>query len=157
MPDSFSELRHAGGSNKPWVVGGIFALALALIGVALAGAYWSSQPGADTPPATVTVTAQPLSPAADIAPAGTYSGTFNNLRDDARRPQKAAWPVVATFGEGTAMVVYPPLGMHRAYRRLLAQRAPHHTLLLDHRGRRHCRRPLGSCVARTRSGRAHLC
>ena len=37
MPDSFSELRTAGGSNKPWVAGGIFALALALIGVALAG------------------------------------------------------------------------------------------------------------------------
>lgn len=110
MPDSFSELRSAGGSNKPWVAGGIFALALALIGVALAGAYWSSQPGASTPPATVTVTAQPAASAPETVPAGTYSGTFNNLRDDARRPQKAAWPVVATFGGGTATVTYPRSG-----------------------------------------------
>ncbi|OHF37563.1 hypothetical protein [Corynebacterium sp. HMSC074A01] len=110
MPDSFSELRHAGGSNKPWVAAGVFALALALIGVALAGAYWTSQPGADTAPATVTVTAQPSSAAPEDAPVGTYSGTFNNQREDARRPQKAAWPVVATFGAGTATVTYPRSG-----------------------------------------------
>lgn len=112
MPDSFSELRTSGGSNKPWVAAGVFALALALIGVALAGAYWSSQPGATSTPATVTVTAQPSAgapPAGEVA-AGTYSGTFNNLREDARRPQKASWPVVATFGGGTATVTYPRSG-----------------------------------------------
>ena len=36
MPDSFSELRTAGGPNKPWVVGGVLALIVAIIGVALA-------------------------------------------------------------------------------------------------------------------------
>ena len=36
MPDSFSELRTAGGPNKPWVIGGVLALITAIIGIALA-------------------------------------------------------------------------------------------------------------------------
>ena len=62
MPDSFSDLRTAGGPNKPWVVGGVLALVVAIIGVALAAAYWSAHPApeaSDEVPATVTVTAQP--------------------------------------------------------------------------------------------------
>ena len=62
MPDSFSELRSAGGPNKPWVVGGVLALIVAMIGVALAAAYWYANPKPEPTnevPETVTVTAQP--------------------------------------------------------------------------------------------------
>ncbi|MBL7285555.1 hypothetical protein CKJ81_06355 [Corynebacterium hadale] len=110
MPDSFSELRHAGGSNKPWVAGGVFALALALIGVALAAAYWSSNPHSNSLPATVTVTAQPSAPGPDLAPAGTYSGTFVRLAETTDGANTLSWPVVATFGGGTATVTYPNSG-----------------------------------------------
>ena len=68
MPDSFSELRTAGGPNKPWVIGGVLALITAIIGIALAAAYWYSNPRPTPPndvPATVTVTAQPQLPIDD--------------------------------------------------------------------------------------------
>ena len=111
MPDSFSELRTAGGPNKPWVVGGVLALIVAMIGVALAAAYWYANPRpepASAVPATVTVTAQPQLPIDDpSAPTGTYTGTLNSLEDDAK---VKAWPAVATFGGGTASVTYPLTG-----------------------------------------------
>ena len=111
MPDSFSELRTAGGPNKPWVVGGVLALMVAMIGVALAAAYWYANPRpepASDVPATVTVTAQPQLPIDDpSAPTGTYTGTLNSLEDDAK---VKAWPAVATFGGGTASVTYPLTG-----------------------------------------------
>lgn len=111
MPDSFSELRTAGGPNKPWVVGGVLALIVAIIGVALAAAYWYANPRpepASTVPETVTVTAQQQSPIDDpSAPTGTYTGTLNSLEDDAK---VKAWPAVATFGGGTASVTYPLTG-----------------------------------------------
>lgn len=111
MPDSFSELRTAGGPNKPWVVGGVLALIVAIIGVALAAAYWYANPRPEpesTVPETVTVTAQPQSPIDDpSAPTGTYTGTLNSLEDDAK---VKAWPAVATFGGGTASVTYPLTG-----------------------------------------------
>ena len=111
MPDSFSELRTAGGPNKPWVVGGVLALIVAIIGVALAAAYWYANPRPEpesTVPETVTVTAQQHSPIDDpSAPTGTYTGTLNSLEDDAK---VKAWPAVATFGGGTASVTYPLTG-----------------------------------------------
>ena len=111
MPDSFSELRTAGGPNKPWVVGGVLALIVAIIGVALAAAYWYANPRPEpvsTVPATVTVTAQPQLPIDDpSAPTGTYTGTLNSLEDNAK---VQAWPAVATFGGGTASVTYPLTG-----------------------------------------------
>ena len=111
MPDSFSELRTAGGPNKPWVVGGVLALIVAIIGVALAAAYWYANPRPEpvsTVPATVTVTAQPQLPIDDpSAPTGTYTGTLNSLEDNAK---VKAWPAVATFGGGTASVTYPLTG-----------------------------------------------
>ena len=110
MPDSFSELRTAGGPNKPWVVGGVLALIVAIIGVALAAAYWYANPRPEpesTVPETVTVTAQPQLIDAPSAPTGTYTGTLNSLEDDAK---VKAWPAVATFGGGTASVTYPLTG-----------------------------------------------
>ena len=111
MPVSFSELRTAGGPNKPWVVGGVLALIVAIIGVALAAAYWYANPRPEpesTVPETVTVTAQQQSPIDDpSAPTGTYTGTLNSLEDDAK---VKAWPAVATFGGGTASVTYPLTG-----------------------------------------------
>ena len=44
MPDSFSELRGAGGSNKPWVAAGVSALAVALILIALAAGIAAPDP-----------------------------------------------------------------------------------------------------------------
>lgn len=110
MPDSFSELRTAGGPNKPWVVGGVLALIVAIIGVALAAAYWYANPRpepASAVPETVTVTAQPQLIDDPSAPTGTYTGTLNSLEDDAK---VKAWPAVATFGGGTASVTYPLTG-----------------------------------------------
>ena len=110
MPDSFSELRTAGGPNKPWVVGGVLALIVAIIGVALAAAYWYANPRpepANEVPETVTVTAQPQLIDDPSAPTGTYTGTLNSLEDDAK---VKAWPAVATFGGGTASVTYPLTG-----------------------------------------------
>ena len=111
MPDSFSELRTAGGPNKPWVIGGVLALITAIIAIALAAAYWYSNPRPTPPndvPATVTVTAQPKLPIDDpSAPTGTYTGTLNSLEDNAK---VKAWPAVATFGGGTASVTYPLTG-----------------------------------------------
>lgn len=110
MPDSFSDLRTAGGPNKPWVVGGVLALVVAIIGVALAAAYWSAHPApeaSDEVPATVTVTAQPQLRIDGSAPTGTYSGTLNSLEPDAKT---RSWPAVATFGGGTASVTYPLTG-----------------------------------------------
>lgn len=109
MPDSFSELRGAGGSNKPWVAAGVSALAVALILIALAGAWWSAQPAPESSvPATVTVTAQPSEQLLGDDPlAGTYSGTLNSLDADAKTP---AWPAVATFGGGTGSITYPLSG-----------------------------------------------
>lgn len=111
MPDSFSELRTAGGPNKPWVVGGVLALIVAVIGVALAAAYWYANPKPERTnevPETVTVTAQPqLRDDDSTSPTGTYTGTLNSLEDNAK---VKAWPAVATFGGGTAMVTYPLTG-----------------------------------------------
>ena len=110
MPDSFSELRTAGGPNKPWVVGGVLALIVAIIGVALAAAYWYANPRPEPVnevPETVTVTAQPQLIDDPSAPTGTYTGTLNSLEDDAK---VKAWPAVATFGGGTASVTYPLTG-----------------------------------------------
>ena len=114
MPDSFSELRTAGGPNKPWVVGGVLALIVAIIGVALAAAYWYANPRpepANEVPETVTVTAQPQPVDDPWAPtetiSGTFTGTLNSLEDDAK---VKAWPAVATFGGGTASVTYPLTG-----------------------------------------------
>ena len=110
MTDSFSELRTAGGPNKPWVVGGVLALIVAIIGVALAAAYWYANPRpepANEVPETVTVTAQPQLIDDPSAPTGTYTGTLNSLEDDAK---VKAWPAVATFGGGTASVTYPLTG-----------------------------------------------
>ncbi|MDC7108649.1 hypothetical protein CAFEA_03835 [Corynebacterium afermentans subsp. afermentans] len=114
MPDSFSELRTAGGPNKPWVVGGVLALIVAIIGVALAAAYWYANPKpapVNEVPETVTVTAQPQPiddpPAATETISGTFTGTLNSLEDDAK---VKAWPAVATFGGGTASVTYPLTG-----------------------------------------------
>ena len=114
MPDSFSELRTAGGPNKPWVVGGVLALIVAIIGVALAAAYWYANPKPEPVnevPETVTVTAQPQPVDDPSAPtetiSGTFTGTLNSLEDDAK---VKAWPAVATFGGGTASVTYPLTG-----------------------------------------------
>ncbi len=111
MPDSFSELRSAGGPNKPWVVGGVLALIVAMIGVALAAAYWYANPKpepANEVPETVTVTAQPQPRDGDSpSPSGTFTGTLNSLEADAK---VKAWPAVATFGGGTASVTYPLTG-----------------------------------------------
>lgn len=109
MPDSFSELRGAGGSNKPWIAAGVSALAVALVLIALAGAYWSAQPEPESSiPATVTVTALPPEQLLiDDALAGTYTGTLVSLDEQAKTP---AWPAVATFGGGTASITYPQSG-----------------------------------------------
>lgn len=107
MPDSFSELRTKGGSNKPWIAAGVSALAVALILIALAGAYWYSQPAPEptnTTPATVTVTARSEPLLIDDPLAGTYTGTVNSLEENAK---VAAWPAVATFGGGTGTITYP--------------------------------------------------
>lgn len=107
MADSFSELRNAGGSNRPWVVCGVVALIVALIGVALAAAYWSAQPKpeADTLPATVTVTAQPGARDSLVdAPSGTFSGHLNSLDPDAKQ---LSWPAVISVHEGAGLVTYP--------------------------------------------------
>ena len=80
MPDSFSELRTAGGPNKPWVVGGVLALIVAIIGVALAAAYWYANPRPEpesTVPETVTVTAQQQSPIDDPS---APTASSNNAR-----------------------------------------------------------------------------
>ncbi|AQQ14853.1 hypothetical protein CGLAU_04395 [Corynebacterium glaucum] len=112
MADSFSELRGAGGSNKPWIAAGVSALAFALIMIALAAAWWSARPQAEPNqlPATVTVTAQPSEQTTapdELAPAGTYSGRFNSL-DPATETQ--SWVAVATFGGGSATLTYPDSG-----------------------------------------------
>ncbi|WP_175935314.1 hypothetical protein [Corynebacterium sp. Marseille-P4321] len=109
MPDSFSELRGAGGSNKPWIAAGVSALAVALVLIALAGAYWSARPEPESSiPATVTVTALPPEQLLiDDALAGTYTGTLVSLDEQAKTP---AWPAVATFGGGTASITYPQSG-----------------------------------------------
>lgn len=112
MADSFSELRSAGGSNKPWIAAGVSALAVALIMIALAAAWWSARPQADPNqlPATVTVTAQPseqTTAPGELAPAGTYSGRFNSV-DPATESQ--SWVAVATFGGGSATLTYPDSG-----------------------------------------------
>lgn len=111
MPDSFSELRDAGGSNKPWIAAGVGALAVSLILIALTAAWWYAQPASDTDavPGTVTVTAQAsasMSPA-DAFPAGTYSGTLVSLDPNAKT---RSWPAVAVFGGGTGSVTYPTTG-----------------------------------------------
>lgn len=112
MADSFSDLRNVGGSNKPWIAAGVGALAVALILVALAGAWWSAQPDRHErqSPATVTVTAQ-AQPAdkdlGELAPAGTYTGTLTSLDPNAR---ENSWLVVATFGGGSAAITYPDSG-----------------------------------------------
>lgn len=113
MADSFTDLRTAGGSNKPWVAAGVSALAVALIMIALAGAWWSAQPKPEPTnamPATVTVTAQPSAQelrSDELAPAGTYTGMFNALNSDT---DAQSWVVVATFGGGSAAVTYPDSG-----------------------------------------------
>lgn len=111
MPDSFSDLRHAGGSNKPWIAAGVSALAVALILVALAGAWRSANPAPEPVagvPATVTVTARAQEPLLADAPLlGPYSGTMN-ATDPAARVK--AWPAVAQFGGGTASITYPLTG-----------------------------------------------
>lgn len=111
MADSFTDLRDAGGSNKPWIAAGVGALAVALILIALAGAWWSAQPPAEDNrvPDTVTVTAQPgsVDKRDELAPPGTYSGMLTSLDPDARAK---AWPAVATFGGGSALVAYPDSG-----------------------------------------------
>lgn len=110
MADSFSELRDAGGSNKPWIAAGVSALAVALILVALAGAWWSANPRPEPTsavPETVTVTAQPQLAQDPEAPTGTFTGTLNSLEENAK---VQAWPAVATFGGGTASVTYPLTG-----------------------------------------------
>lgn len=110
MSDSFSQLRSAGGSNKPWVVGGVLALVVSLIGVALAAAYWSAQPKPERSgaPTVVTVTAFPEAPQVrDDAPSGTFQGTLQSHDPDAT---VAAWPAVFSLHEGQGLVSYPVNG-----------------------------------------------
>lgn len=111
MPDSFSDLRHAGGSNKPWIAAGVSALAVALILIALAGAWRSANPAPEpvaAVPETVTVTARPQEHLlVDAALHGPYTGTMN-AADPAARVK--AWPAVAHFGGGTASITYPLTG-----------------------------------------------
>lgn len=107
MSDSFSQLRTAGGSNKPWVVVGVLALVVSLIGIALAAAYWSAQPKPEPSgaPTVVTVTAFPEAPQArDDAPSGTFQGTLQSHNPEAA---VAAWPAVFSLHEGQGMVSYP--------------------------------------------------
>lgn len=111
MADSFSDLRNAGGSNKPWIAAGVSALAVALILIALAGAWRSANPAPEPVagvPETVTVTARPQEQLLIDAPLqGPYTGTMN-AADPAARVK--AWPAVAQFGGGTASVTYPLTG-----------------------------------------------
>lgn len=110
MPDSFTELRAHGGSNRPWIAAGVSALAVSLILIALAGAYWYANPRPEaepTVPATVTVTAAPeplLDDASGSHPTGTFTGTLVSLQDNAK---VQAWPAVATFGGGTGSTPIP--------------------------------------------------
>ena len=110
MPDSFSELKGAGGSSKPWIAAGVSALAVALILIALAGAWRSANPRPEPTsavPETVTVTAQPQLSVDTSLPTGTFTGTLNSLEDHAK---VRSWPAVAVFGGGTASVTYPLTG-----------------------------------------------
>lgn len=110
MSDSFSQLRTAGGSNKPWVIGGVLALVVSLIGIALAAAYWSAQPKPEPNgvPTVVTVTAFPEAPQVrDDAPSGTFQGTLQSHSPDAA---VAAWPAVFSLHEGQGVVSYPLSG-----------------------------------------------
>ena len=78
MSDSFSELRRHGGSNRPWVIGGIAVLVVAALAALAAAGYALTRPAdeRDPIPRVVTVTAQPgPEPAAGDLPApGTYTG-----------------------------------------------------------------------------------
>lgn len=113
MPDSFTELRAHGGPNRPWIAAGVSALAVSLILIALAGAYWYANPQPEAEqvvPATVTVTASPEPLLDDVSgsqPSGTFTGALVSLQDGAK---VKAWPAVATFGGGTGSITYPLTG-----------------------------------------------
>lgn len=94
MPDSFSELRTAGGSNRPWVIAGVIALAIALIGVAAAAGYRYAHPRQELL-------------LGDASPIGPYSGALTPT-GGAAEPQP--WPVTAVFGGGTATVTLTETG-----------------------------------------------
>lgn len=94
MPDSFSELRPAGGSNRPWVIAGVLALAIALIGVAAAAGYRFAHPRQELL-------------LGDASPVGPYSGSLTPA-DGAAEPQP--WPVTAVFGGSTATVTLTETG-----------------------------------------------
>ncbi|SDS24414.1 hypothetical protein [Corynebacterium timonense] len=107
MPDSFSELRDSGGSNRPWVIGAIAVLIVAVLAAAAAAAYALSRPASErsASPAVVTVTAQPAppnGPAQSPAP-GTYTGWITSTSSGA----ESGFNGVLTFAGDSAMLSYP--------------------------------------------------
>ena len=94
MPDSFSELRTAGGSNRPWVLTGVVALTIALIAVAAAAGYRLSHPRQELL-------------LGDASPVGPYSGSLSPTGEAA---ESQPWPVTAVFGGSTATVTLTETG-----------------------------------------------
>lgn len=94
MPDSFSELRTAGGPNRPWVIAGVLALAIALVGVAAAAGYRLAHPRQELL-------------LGDASPLGPYSGSLTPA-GGAAEPQP--WPVTAVFGGSIATVTLTETG-----------------------------------------------
>ncbi|WP_291314863.1 hypothetical protein [Corynebacterium sp. UBA2622] len=110
MSDSFSELRRHGGSNRPWVIGGLAVLVVAAL-AALGAAGWAlTRPAEERNPIprVVTVTAQPPAPsAASPWPAGTPSpGTYSGWLFSSSRSGESGWNAVLTVSGDSAMIAY---------------------------------------------------
>lgn len=94
MPDSFSELRAAGGPNRPWVIAGVATLVVALIGVAIAAGYRLANPREE------------LS-LDDVYPLGAYHGT---LRAERGGEEPRDVDAVAHLGGKTGTVTFTGTG-----------------------------------------------
>lgn len=89
MADSFSELRTAGGSNKPWVVGGVLAIVIALAGIAIAAGYRIANP-------------RPGLLLNDGSVPGPYTGTMHPGVENRGTADRGggSWDGVAVLGQG---------------------------------------------------------
>lgn len=106
MADSFTELRAAGGSTRPWTVGAVAVLVVASL-AALAAAVWTLSRPADQRsaiPQVVTVTAQPGTPA--DGGAGPTPGTYTGWLFSAGRAGESGWNAVLTLAPRSATLTH---------------------------------------------------
>lgn len=108
MADSFSELRSSGGSTRPWTIGSLAALAVAVLAALASAGYSLSRPSSERSPIpqVVTVTAQPTEPATQIPQVlspGTYTGWLLSTGESG----ESGWNAMLTVGGDSAMLAYP--------------------------------------------------